>query len=293
MMGIWLVLMAVGEPIIYFVVGPHAPPGTDDIRLPATLVRLLRAVYDRPAHNPGRMDLHGLRHLDMARIAWRARACGGADRWGHLGIQVGWILSTTAIVLGLFSFGTYELADAGAGGGQGPNPLFTPSADKILPVQVIAQQWLFTYRYPTFGGFETNQLVIPANTEIAFHVTSLDVVHDFWAYQLGVKADANPDYDNIVYTHTTNQLGDFSVRCDEPCGIWHGAMYGTGQVMSVPDFRNWATSNESELAAATKLLPPFVWTYTPDANGADGGYYPDNLDPYSNVETYGAQAVKL
>ena len=158
---------------------------------------------------------------------------------------------------------------------------------------MIAQQWLFTYRYPTFGGFETNQLVIPANTEIAFHVTSLDVIHDFWAYQLGVKADANPDYDNIAYAHTTNQLGDFTVRCDELCGIWHGAMYNTGQVMSPPDFTKWAASNEKALAAATKLLPPFAWTYTPDANGADGGYYPDTNDPYSNVEVYGAQTVKL
>jgi cytochrome c oxidase subunit 2 len=237
-------------------------------------------------------------YLGYAIWTWRASRGGpepvvGPYSWGHLGIQVGWILSTTAIVLGLFAFGTYELADAGAGGGQGPNPLFTPAAHKILPVQVIAQQWLFTYRYPTFGGFETNQLVIPANTEIAFHVTSLDVVHDFWAYQLGVKADANPDYDNIAYAHTTNQVGDFTVRCDELCGIWHGAMYDTGQVMSVPDFTNWAASNEKVSAPATKLLPPFAWTYTPDANGADGGYYPDNRDPYSNVEAYGAQAVKL
>jgi cytochrome c oxidase subunit 2 len=294
MIGIWLVLMAAGEPIIYFVVGPHVPPGTMTtdaagaqfdfyvllmIALPVLLVVWI--------------------YLGYAIWTWRASRGGpepviGPYSWGHLGIQVGWILSSTAIVLGLFAFGTYELADAsGAGGGQGPNPLFTPTAHKILPVQVIAQQWLFTYRYPTFGSFETNQLVIPANTEIAFHVTSLDVVHDFWAYQLGVKADANPDYDNIAYTHTTDQLGAFTVRCDELCGIWHGAMYDTGQVMSGPDFTKWAASNEKVLAAATKLLPPFAWTYTPDANGADGGYYPDNLDPYSNVEVYGAQTVKL
>ncbi len=32
-----------------------------------------------------------------------------------------------------------------------------------LPVQVIAQQWLFTYRYPTYGGVETTQLYLPVN----------------------------------------------------------------------------------------------------------------------------------
>jgi len=100
-----------------------------------------------------------------------------------------------------------------------------------LVVQVIAQQWKFSYRYPSFGGFETDQLVLPDDTAVVFHVTSLDVIHDFWAYQLGVKADANPDYDNIAYTET-QQLGSFEVRCDELCGLWHGAMFDTGTVVS-------------------------------------------------------------
>jgi cytochrome c oxidase subunit 2 len=294
MIAIWLVLMAAGEPIVYFVLGPHIPPGTmtssaagaqfDFCVLFMVALPVLLAIWI---------------YLLYAVWAWRASRGGpepvvGPYSWGHVGIQLGWILSTTAIVLALFGFGTYELAvPAGAGGGQGPNPLFTPSSHKILPVQVIAQQWLFTYRYPTFGGFETSQLVIPAGTEIAFHVTSLDVVHDFWAYQLGVKADANPNYDDVAYTRTTDQLGSFTVRCDELCGLWHGAMYDTGRIESLADFMTWAKSNEATLAATTRLLPPFAWTYTPDANGADGGYYPDNQDPYSNIETYGAQKVNL
>ena len=98
----------------------------------------------------------------------------------------------------------------------------------MLPIQVIGQQWKWTYRYPTFGGFETADLVVPDHTAIAFHVTSLDVIHSFWAYQLGVKADANPGQDNVAYT-TPDQLGSFVVRCDELCGLWHGAMYDYGE----------------------------------------------------------------
>ena len=129
---------------------------------------------------------------------------------------------------------------------------------------------------------------MPDDTAIAFHVTSLDVVHDFWVYQLGVKADANPGQDNVAYT-TPQQLGTFIVRCDELCGLWHGAMYNSGQggdpdASSSPGPR----APSGNCAANTKFLPPFAWTYTPDANGADGGYYPDNVDPYSPVETYGA-----
>ena len=213
-------------------------------------------------------------------------------RAGISAFRSGGSLTSTALVMGLFAFGTYELvASAGAGGGEGPNPVWTPSSHSVLPIQVIAQQWKFTYRYPTFGGFETPDLMIPADTTVAFHVTSLDVIHDFWAYQLGVKADANPDSDNVAYTSTTNQLGQFTVRCDELCGIWHGAMFNYGQVVSKTEFMSWAQSTEAALAPNTKLLPPFAWTYVPDANGADGGYYPDNVDPYSGIETYGAQKV--
>ena len=101
-----------------------------------------------------------------------------------------------------------------------------------LQVQVIGQQWRFTYRYPQFGGFETTQLVLPENQWVQFNVTSLDVIHSFWAYQLGVKADANPGVNNIAYTRPKH-LGQFTVRCAELCGLWHGAMFNYGKVVTV------------------------------------------------------------
>jgi cytochrome c oxidase subunit 2 len=138
---------------------------------------------------------------------------------------------------------------------------------------------------------ETQQLVLPNDTTIAFHVTSLDVIHDFWAYQLSIKADANPQLDNVAYT-TTKQTGSVTVRCDELCGLWHGAMFNYGRVVSKSAFETWAKATEVATAENTKYLPPFSWTYVPDANGSDGGYYPDNVDPYSNAEVYGADPAK-
>jgi cytochrome c oxidase subunit 2 len=290
MITVWAVISAIADPLFYFLAGPHMPPGTMTttaagaqfdfnvlfiIALPVVLGVWIYFIY--------------------AVRTWRASKGGpdpvvGPNSRGNLPVQVAWIGLTTAIVMGLFVFGTYELiVPAGAGGGEGPVALWTPSSHHILPVQVIAQQWKFTYRYPTFGGMETSDLVLPADTTIAFHVTSLDVIHDFWAYQLGVKADANPGIDNVAYATTTSQTGQFTVRCDELCGIWHGAMYNYGHVMTKSGFYNWAQNTEAMLASNTKLLPPFAYTYTPDANGADGGYYPDNVDPYSKVEVYGAK----
>ena len=85
---------------------------------------------------------------------------------------------------------------------------------------MIGQQWQFTYRYPSLGGIESNQLYLPANTAVELHVTSLDAIHSFWAYELGVKADANPGVDNVAYVETKGPTV-FHVRCAELCGLWH------------------------------------------------------------------------
>jgi cytochrome c oxidase subunit 2 len=288
LIAIWVVLSAILDPLFYIFAGPHIPPGRMTstaggaqfdfnvlfvIALPVMLGVWIFMIY--------------------AIVMWRSsrggpEPVGGPAARGNMPIQVGWILTTTVIVLFLAGFGTYELVQPeGAGGAQGPSPIWTPTSHTVLPIQVIGQQWKFTYRYPTYGGFETTELVIPDNTTVAFHVTSLDVIHSFWAYQLGVKADANPASDNVAFT-TTSQLGTFIVRCSELCGIWHGAMYNSGVVVTPSAFQQWATATRIRLAANTKLLPPFAYTYIPDANGADGGFYPDNVDPYSKVETYGA-----
>jgi cytochrome c oxidase subunit 2 len=160
------------------------------------------------------------------------------------------------------AFGTYELLQNGAGGGQGPSPIALPSGKK-LQVQVIAQQWEFTYRYPSYGGLETNQLVLPENTAVEFHVTSLDAIHGFWAYELGVKADANPGTDNIAYVKTKG-ANTFHVRCAELCGLWHGYMFSTGRVVAAPVFAAWVKQQQKLFASVHKYMPNYATTYFPD-----------------------------
>jgi cytochrome c oxidase subunit 2 len=288
LIAIWVVLSAIADPLFYYLAGPHMPPGTmTDVAQGAQFDFNVLMVCAIP------VVLAVWIYLLYAFVMWRASRGGpepvaGPEARGHLGVQVGWIVSSTVLVTFLFGFGTYELVQPeGAGGGEGASPIWTPASKTILPIQVIGQQWKFTYRYPTFGGFETNELVVPNDTTIQFNVTSLDVIHSFWAYQLGVKADANPDYNNVAYA-TTQQLGSFIVRCAELCGIWHGAMYNSGAVLTRPQFESWARLTEFRLRKNTALLPPYRLTYTPDANGADGSYYPDNVDPYSKMEQYGA-----
>ena len=258
---IWLVATLIATPLVILLLGPILPPGhgseqasghvTDNTVLlaMATPVLLLVVIY-----------------LIYSIIVFRQPEGGvleGPAVRGDARIQTAWIVITSALVLSLAGYGTIRLlADNGAGSGNGPNPLVVPSGPK-LPVQVIAQQWAFTYRYPTYGGVETDHLVLPENEMVELHVTSIDVIHSFWAYQLGVKADANPDVDNVVFVKPT-KLESFDVRCAELCGIWHGYMFDKGHVVSPSDFETWIHQQQKQFAPATKVLPPYSKTYLPE-----------------------------
>jgi cytochrome c oxidase subunit II len=122
-------------------------------------------------------------------------------------------------------------------------------------VQVIGQQWEWTFRYPTYGGLETRDVAIPEHTLVALHVTSLDVTHSFWAYELGVKADAVPGVDNIAYV-TARHEGFFQIRCAELCGLWHAHMAKKGRVLSMSAFQAWIADAQKKNKVIQKYLPP-------------------------------------
>jgi cytochrome c oxidase subunit II len=191
----------------------------------------------------------------------------GPPLHGDSRLQGTWIISTISIVLCLAAFGTYDLyvteaGAAGSGGGQGAS-LISSAPANALQVQVVSQQWQFTFRYPQYGGVETTQLALPVDRTVVFHVTSLDVIHSFWAYQLGVKADAVPGADNVADT-TPHKLGNFNIRCAELCGVWHGSMATTGVVLSQSAFSSWIAQQQTLNAPATKSLPPYHSVYYPD-----------------------------
>ena len=299
---IWLVLALAADLVIWFVWKPHLPPGamSDAARHQQFDIAVL-AISGAP------VVIFVLLYFIYSIVVWRARPGDDTDGepiYGNTKVQATWIIGTTVIVLWLFVFGTIELVvPAGAGGGEGPSPIWklagttsstwTPNTNTTLQVQVIGQQWTWTYRYPQFGGMESSELMLPVNTPVTFHVTSLDVIHSFWAYQLGVKADANPQVDNVAYV-TPKTLGSVTVRCNELCGIWHGAMFNYGHVVPQTAFQSWASGVQAKEQADGVLaaLPPYALTYDPTVvpqlgknlpkidgiTGAAGYYYPPS-DP--------------
>ena len=131
------------------------------------------------------------------------------------------------------------------------------------------------FRYPEYQGVETTSLVIPEGVQVQFNTTSLDVIHSFWAYELGVKADAVPGANNIAFA-VANKTGNFQIRCAELCGPLHGAMSSTGRVVSPTDFDAWMSGELSLHAEDIPLLPPYATIYLPQV---DGGLYDPGQDP--------------
>jgi cytochrome c oxidase subunit II len=257
---LWILASVIATPLVVLLIGPIMPPGTGSVQASghrtdhtvllgaATPVLLLVVLY-----------------LIYAIVSFRQPKGGmleGPAIRGNARVQTTWLIVTSILVLILAGYGTIRLEEDGAGSGGGPSPLVVPKGKK-LQVQVIGQQWEFTYRWPEYGGVETPHLELPVGQTVELHVTSLDVIHSFWAFQLGVKADANPGVDNIAFVKPTKEE-TFEVRCSELCGIWHGAMFDHGHVVSQAAFDTWIAEQQTKYAAATKVLPPYKKTYLPE-----------------------------
>ncbi|MGH7758450.1 MAG: hypothetical protein ACREN7_03975 [Candidatus Dormibacteria bacterium] len=182
-------------------------------------------------------------------------------------LQVGWLVASIVLVLFAAGYGVVALE------GQTTPSLAVPAkalaagaATHPFIVQVIGQQWQFTYRYPQYGGFESQQLRVPVGRLVEFEVTSLDVTHSFWAYQLGVKIDANSGDNNVGYAYISKPTV-IDVRCGELCGLWHGYMTNVGsqagRALSASQFASWLSYAEATYGPETKYLPKFSLTYYP------------------------------
>jgi cytochrome c oxidase subunit 2 len=267
-MVLWLVVSAISMALAAIFLTPILPPGTagaeasgqqfdnEVLILVSFFVCSLIFVYFGYV-------------LVVFRARGRSATTEGPPIRGHFAAQTIWVAATTLTVLFLAAFGTYELL-GGAGGGQGSKPVFTAfTSDQVvkpgdppLQVQVIAQQWQFTFRYPDDGGFESAQLVLPVNRQVELHVTSLDVIHSFWIPALGLKADANPGVDNIAYV-TPTHVGSVHIQCAELCGLFHGYMFDTGQITTQSGFAAWVKHERAFESPIMRYLPRYGNVYLP------------------------------
>lgn len=118
-----------------------------------------------------------------------------------------------------------------------------------MRVKVISHQWSWEFQYPEWGIITANELHVPVGKPIVFELTSVDVIHSFWAPQLAGKTDNIPGQTNTMWFQA-DQAGVYSGRCAEFCGAQHANMLF--QVIAEPaaQFAQWVAQQQAPPAAA-------------------------------------------
>jgi cytochrome c oxidase subunit 2 len=110
-----------------------------------------------------------------------------------------------------------------------------------MTVQVEGQQFAWSYTYPKGPGGKpvtTNVLYLPEGRQVQFDIHAKDVLHDFWVPAFRMKMDAVPGITTEIKA-TPTKLGSYPVVCAELCGLGHGLMRSTVNVVTPDQFRSW------------------------------------------------------
>ena len=102
-------------------------------------------------------------------------------------------------------------------------------ADPLVPpgrkpdLEVIGHQWWWEINYVASGVVAANEVHIPIGKPILIDLRSADVIHDFWAPQLGREIDAVPGHPNTLWIEA-EKPGTYMGECAEFCGVEHAWM---------------------------------------------------------------------
>src|SRR5438093_5887802 len=143
----WVALTVVATPLVVILAVPGLPPGNDSSQASGQVVDNT-VLFGIATPIAALIVVYFAYTLMVFRHRGQEPEEGVAIR-GDNRVQITWIVATAAVVLFAAVYGTIRLfGDGGAGGGQGSDPIAKPSGHQ-LQVQVIAQQWAFTYRFPS------------------------------------------------------------------------------------------------------------------------------------------------
>jgi cytochrome c oxidase subunit 2 len=131
---------------------------------------------------------------------------------------------------------------------------FPKDEENPIKVQVLAQQWMWNFRYAGADGvFNTaddvltnHNLTIPVGRKVEFRVTSKDVIHSLYFPNARLKVDAIPGRITRMWFEATKP-GVYDIACAEMCGTHHYLMKAQLTVLSQEDYDKW--TNEAQQIA--------------------------------------------
>jgi cytochrome c oxidase subunit 2 len=156
---------------------------------------------------------------------------------------------------------------------------FVTVPDEATDVEVVAQQWLWSYRLPGEDGrlgrsdsrligpdnvlgidpndpngaddviVEASDLHLPVDRPVKVLLRSIDVLHDFYVPEFRAKMDMVPGMITYFW-FTPTRTGEFEVLCAELCGTGHAFMRGFVHVDSEADYQAWLSEQTTFVVAS-------------------------------------------
>lgn len=151
---------------------------------------------------------------------------------------------------------------------------FVQVPDDAHQVEIVGQQWQWSYRYPGADGIlgtadtayithdnplgvnpedpngrddiivETKEMHLPVDENVHLLLRSKDVLHDFTVAQFRVKMDMVPG--SVTYMWLQPQkTGRYDILCEEHCGLGHFVMRGSVVVEERADFEAWLATQKT------------------------------------------------
>lgn len=128
-----------------------------------------------------------------------------------------------------------------------------------LRIEVVGEIWWWRVRYLDESGslwFETaNDIRIPAGVPVDLVLKSDNVIHSFWAPELGGKLDMIPGHVNRM-TMQAEEPGVFQGVCAEYCGAQHAKMRFTVHALAPEAFDAWMSAQRRPAREAGPALQP-------------------------------------
>ena len=156
---------------------------------------------------------------------------------GHTGLEITWTIIPFVLVTAIAIVSAIVLSRNDA------------QAQDTLRVNVVAQQFEFTFSYPDAKNVTSPVLRLPKGRSVELYMRALDVIHSVFVPQFSQKEDVVPGL--VTQLHITpTRLGTFPLECTELCGLGHSLMRTQAIVMEPSAFNAWLRQQEKSAGPA-------------------------------------------
>jgi cytochrome c oxidase subunit 2 len=114
------------------------------------------------------------------------------DLKGHHTLELVWSVFPSFLLIAMFVMGFQGYVKS------------TISPVDAVQVNVVGKRWDWSFNYPTLGGFESRDLVVPNQEAVRLQMVSQDVLHSFYIPDFRIKKDVLPNRYTSQWFETTD-----------------------------------------------------------------------------------------